>query len=348
MKINLQNYEEYFVRYIDGDLSEDEVADVTLFLNQHPELKADLDAYHAAIIHPDTAIIFPDRNSLKQSVHELNFEDYFCRYAEHDLSDDEMKSVEQFLHENPIYQKHLNAYLGTKLVADPAVIYPDKDSLKKRGNNKVIPISIRYIMTAVVAASLLLIVMLKGVEWPTENVNAPVATINKNSQPENTVQEHIEAIKETGHIALPSDSNVSFESQPETKLRLLNEYSPDLQEAGLLADADLEPIKMKSPDLLPGFKRASKAPYLVPVYESNATNIADASNGISSQVGSLLSIASVVGSEILKLSGRGDLVKSQNEDQQLKTREPFSISIQSKKFSFYHKFKNKEKQAEVK
>ena len=38
MKINLKNYEEYFVRYIDDELSRDEVSELNLFLSEHPEL----------------------------------------------------------------------------------------------------------------------------------------------------------------------------------------------------------------------------------------------------------------------------------------------------------------------
>ena len=45
MKITLQNYEEYFVRFIDNELSGDERAEVSLFLKQNPGLEAELDAF---------------------------------------------------------------------------------------------------------------------------------------------------------------------------------------------------------------------------------------------------------------------------------------------------------------
>ncbi len=64
MKITLQNYEEYFVRLIDDDLSVLEASEVQLFLQQHPELQTDLDAFRMAILQPILISLSPEKLSL--------------------------------------------------------------------------------------------------------------------------------------------------------------------------------------------------------------------------------------------------------------------------------------------
>lgn len=64
MNINLQNYEDYFVRYIEHDLSADELIEVNRFLKVNPELKSELEAFEMTVIYPDERIGFPDKKLL--------------------------------------------------------------------------------------------------------------------------------------------------------------------------------------------------------------------------------------------------------------------------------------------
>jgi hypothetical protein len=68
MKINLQNYEEYFVRFLDGDLPSEEVAEVKLFLQRHPGLNAELNAFKATMLPADENIFFPGKELLKKEL----------------------------------------------------------------------------------------------------------------------------------------------------------------------------------------------------------------------------------------------------------------------------------------
>jgi len=72
MKVNMQNYEEYFVRFVDNDLSAEEAGEVQLFLQQHPGLKAELDAFRSAVLIPDASIQFSGKD--KRKVYEAFFE----------------------------------------------------------------------------------------------------------------------------------------------------------------------------------------------------------------------------------------------------------------------------------
>lgn len=81
MKITLQNYEEYFVRLIDDELSVVEASEVQLFLQQHPELQTDLDAFRMAILQPDVDFTFPEKlssnNRFMKAILKSTFHDWW-------------------------------------------------------------------------------------------------------------------------------------------------------------------------------------------------------------------------------------------------------------------------------
>ncbi len=62
--IDQTNYETWFLLYADGELSDKEQEMVLRFAEQHPELKAELDAMVQLRFHPDEGIQFPDRPAL--------------------------------------------------------------------------------------------------------------------------------------------------------------------------------------------------------------------------------------------------------------------------------------------
>ena len=66
--INEQNYEEIFVLFYDGELSEEERAKTTIFLNTHPELKDEFLLIGQAKIQGDL-VTFPDKKSLLRKEH---------------------------------------------------------------------------------------------------------------------------------------------------------------------------------------------------------------------------------------------------------------------------------------
>ncbi len=62
--VNLENYEEYLLMEADGELNETERKALYDFLEQHPELKKELDAYMSVKLVPDTNLIYTDKNQL--------------------------------------------------------------------------------------------------------------------------------------------------------------------------------------------------------------------------------------------------------------------------------------------
>ena len=64
MKINLQNYDEYFFNYVEGNLSTEEMAETAVFLKQNPMLQPEFDAWKESVLKPDISIAFSEKSIL--------------------------------------------------------------------------------------------------------------------------------------------------------------------------------------------------------------------------------------------------------------------------------------------
>lgn len=353
MMINLQNYEAYFIRYIDQDLSKTEMEAVHQFLHAHPDLQSDFDAFRSTILRPETMPAFPAKHLLKRAVHEDNFETYFVRYVEEDLSSEEREGVNEFVAANPQYKKQLDAYGAAKLMADTSIVFPNKDALKKKGAGRVVTMNLRYLLSAAVAATLLMVFLLKGLQWlpGTENISTPeVAAIQpeaNQTSPARTVTEPSINSTLTG-VSSATESQTTATSHGRKSFFAKKDHTPTGTESTdtqvLFAEA-MQPLSNAPAEAIPHRQIFKKAPYLVPVYDETKPEEQPHRNLIAnnSSLGGWLSIASVIGTEVIKLSGRGELLKSNADDEQPKKKEPVTLSIQTKKFAFYHKFLKRNK-----
>ena len=66
MKTNLENYEERFVDYMEGQLDADEMREVEAFVAQHPELEEDFKLFCGSKLVPDTSVVYTKKESLMQ------------------------------------------------------------------------------------------------------------------------------------------------------------------------------------------------------------------------------------------------------------------------------------------
>lgn len=64
--ITKENYELYLFDLVEGNLSPQEVKMVEDFLHQHPELKAELDAYRSAVLEADMHVVYENKDALKR------------------------------------------------------------------------------------------------------------------------------------------------------------------------------------------------------------------------------------------------------------------------------------------
>ena len=75
MDINKHNYEEYFLLYIDNELSEQEKIQVNLFVLQHPELESELESLQAVTLPAlNKELLMPNKQFFYKSAAEIVIE----------------------------------------------------------------------------------------------------------------------------------------------------------------------------------------------------------------------------------------------------------------------------------
>jgi hypothetical protein len=136
MKIDRHNYEEYFILYLDNELSDDKRREVEAFAKAHPDLKEELDILLQSKLVPDQHIVFEGREELLSfnnlNISLSNYEEWLVLYTDNELSAEQRRSVEQFAAANPSVQDELNLLLKTRLTPETAIVFPNKESLYRR------------------------------------------------------------------------------------------------------------------------------------------------------------------------------------------------------------------------
>ncbi len=143
MNINRHNYEEYFILYIDNELSSDERSMVETFVQNHPDLKEELDILLQYKLVPDSSIVFEGKEELikvkgESPVTLSNYEEWLVLYMDNELTADQRKTVEQFIAANPAVKKEVDLLLRTQLQPE-TIVFANKEVLYRK-EEKVRPI----------------------------------------------------------------------------------------------------------------------------------------------------------------------------------------------------------------
>ena len=154
--IDKNNYEAYYLDFLEGRLNAQNTILLMTFLDQFPELRIDNE-----LVTLEQKSIFLDE-SYKQSMKQVLFEEelvtkstinsFLIAQTENILSETKSREVEQFIRHNPSYLIEQRLFQASHLKANKEDVYTEKSSLKK---TSVSPL--RMIMTAfAVAASVAL------------------------------------------------------------------------------------------------------------------------------------------------------------------------------------------------
>ncbi|WP_276502956.1 anti-sigma factor family protein [Terrimonas pollutisoli] len=159
MKITRHNYEEYFVLYLDNELSSEDRREVELFVQDNPDLKTELDLLRQSQLIPDTSIVFSNKEELMRTsgaasiINDSNYEEWLVLYIDNELTPAQKIAVEEFIAAHPAIQLQLENLQKTKLQPE-TIIFPDKESLYRK-EEKVRVVAIHWRRIAVAAALLL-------------------------------------------------------------------------------------------------------------------------------------------------------------------------------------------------
>jgi hypothetical protein len=209
MNIDRNNYEVYFLDYLEGRLTTEETAALLLFANENPDLKEMIEGEELINLVSDEKISFYPKSALKKKpasgiesvsgantlsnnksitsgsgINIGNYEEFMIRFYENDLEDAEKSDLADFLKDSPMYIKEFEVFGNTLLKPDTGVIYPHKSRLKRK--QILLPQTKRIFAIVSVAASVLLFstLFLKYINEPSlkENNNLLAGANNKTSE----------------------------------------------------------------------------------------------------------------------------------------------------------------------
>ena len=192
MNIGRDNYESYFMDYLDGKLDTAEVEVLMSFLEFNPDLKQELVGLENVSLEPREQVFEykaglrkPVDTPVRQAMLE-NFEDYCISGIEQQLSPNEENMLQEIINDDPEKQNIYMLYRSTTLVADNSILYPGKSRLKRRYID--IP-RLRIAMSSVAAVALILLAL----SWFFRNTQEQDVITESGSEPSLT-QEAVEPV----------------------------------------------------------------------------------------------------------------------------------------------------------
>ena len=195
--ITRDNYQEFFLLYVDNELSTADRSMVEEWVAANPDLQEEWESLLSCRFLPEEETVFHNKQSLLRTtgdIKESNYQDYFLSYIDNQLTDKDRHMVETFITLFPSKRLELEQLHQTVSIPDRTIVFPDKDSLYK--NEKHRRVIVFYRLMAGAAAVLLVVVAMlflqrhpanepplaKNIKTAPTSINAPTQ-INKKEPP---------------------------------------------------------------------------------------------------------------------------------------------------------------------
>jgi hypothetical protein len=183
MNINRNNYETFFLLYVDNELSAVEKKAVEDFISQTEDLGTELNNLLQASFSSAEKWEFAGKDALLRPITEegeidaVNYEAFFVLYADDELNNEEKAKVEGFVYRNPQYQQEFELLQQVKLEPDRSIVFQNKAILchKEENDDKVVPFRWRRMAAAAV------VLLIAGLLWVIANKRDEVLVTIKNS-----------------------------------------------------------------------------------------------------------------------------------------------------------------------
>ena len=139
MSINRHNYEEFFLLYVDNELTKSEKIEVENFVLNNEYLVREFNALKESVLKPGNEEFLHKTNLYKQAegITLANSETYFLLHVDDELTGDEKYAVETFVLQHPETQANFSILHQTKLEAEP-VVFQNKELLYKKEDRKLV------------------------------------------------------------------------------------------------------------------------------------------------------------------------------------------------------------------
>ncbi|HPH82715.1 MAG TPA: hypothetical protein PL185_09075 [Flavobacteriales bacterium] len=133
-KIDFTNYEAWLLDYAEGNLSAENTAELLLFLEQHPELKIDVEGLMEFTLPAEEPVKVDFKSSLLKDEADVkeHFEHLCLAYYDKSISSEEKNELDFILQQKPHWEKEFKAFGFTYFQSEPEIEFAAKASLKKQ------------------------------------------------------------------------------------------------------------------------------------------------------------------------------------------------------------------------
>jgi len=234
--ITRDNYEIWFLDYLEERLQPEQEEMVRQFAATHPDLAEELDLFAPALT-ADSLLVYPGKEKLKkEALHDTSFlENQVVAAMENDLAEGDRLQLEDWLAVHPDQYKMAQMLYKCRLHPDQDTRFPHKERLKK----KSIFISFSARITAIAAILLLALVIFFPDEKRDEPINLTTTDLSVKQPGKESAGST--SIPNTGEVAmvvksLPDEKRISESSHKKRTTRSNSKIVPILerQEMALL------------------------------------------------------------------------------------------------------------------
>lgn len=164
-KINLQNYEAFYLDYLEGNLAEEDIVLFEKFLAKNPHLQNDFEDFDSLSLDAKKETF--DKSILFQKIDKDSVEEFIISNLENEIDADSKAELNAYLETDKEAQLLAARYKKT-ILPDTKITYADKHALKKKT-----PVLYLIGPATGIAAALLLFFMFKS---PEENKHTASVT----------------------------------------------------------------------------------------------------------------------------------------------------------------------------
>lgn len=164
-KIDLYNYEAWFLDYSEGNLSENQMEELAVFLDSNPDLKLELTAFEAIYLEQESIENDALKASLlrEESTGLTRTEYLMIAQVEGNITKEEKAELATIVGTNADLMQELAIYHKTKLPKEETVVFDNKSSLVRKERKAIVWWT--YASSAAAAAVIAFVV------WNSNSVN---------------------------------------------------------------------------------------------------------------------------------------------------------------------------------
>jgi hypothetical protein len=145
--ITRDNYEEFFLLYVDNELPENERRLVERWVADNPDLEEEWKALLQCRLEPgaDERVVFADKESLMKKADRMDEgrpgdpdEENLLLYIDGELDEKDSRAVEELARHDASKQRELERLRRAVSSPDLAVVFPDKESLYRKEGRRIV------------------------------------------------------------------------------------------------------------------------------------------------------------------------------------------------------------------